>query len=207
MSVEDIFGNNIESYEEWFTKNFNIFSSEIEALKKVLPKSGKGIEIGVGSGLFASRLGIKDGVEPSKKMANIAIDRGIKVIHGFAENLPIQDESYDFVLMVTVDCFFTDILKSFKEAYRILSRNGFLIIAFIDRNTPLGQIYEEKKASNIFYKNAKFHSASEIENLLKNSHFEIVDKKQTIFNLENKIQEIKSGVGEGLFVVIKGIKT
>ncbi len=207
MSVEDVFGNNIESYEEWFTKNFNIFSSEIEALKKVLPKSGKGVEIGVGSGLFASRLGIKDGVEPSKKMANIAIGRGIKVIHGFAENLPIHDEIYDFVLMVTVDCFFTDILKSFKEAHRILSRNGFLIIAFIDRNTPLGQIYEEKKASNIFYKNAKFHSASEIENLLKNAHFEIVDKKQTIFNLENKIQEIKPGVGEGLFAVIKCKKT
>ncbi|NMC59850.1 MAG: class I SAM-dependent methyltransferase [Candidatus Methanofastidiosa archaeon] len=206
MTLDDVFGLNIELYEEWFSKNNNIVKSEIEALKQLLPKSGKGIEIGVGTGIFASALGIETGVEPSEKMRNKAIERGINTINAYAENLPIPDNTYDFVLMVTIDCFFTDILQSFKEAYRVLTKEGFLIVAFIDKNTSLGQIYEEKKASNIFYKNARFHSADEMEEILKIAHFEIVDRRQTIFNLENIIQEIKPNVGEGVFAVIKAMK-
>lgn len=206
MNLDDVFGLNIELYEEWFAKNNNIVKSEIKAIKQLLPKSGEGIEIGVGTGIFASALGIKTGVEPSEKMRNKAIERGINTINAYAENIPIPDKMYDFVLMVTVDCFFTDILQAFKEAYRILAKEGFLIVAFIDKNTPLGQIYEEKKASNVFYKNARFHSASEIENLLKITHFKIIDKRQTVFNLENIIQEIKPDVGEGVFAIIKAMK-
>lgn len=206
MNLDDVFGLNIELYEEWFAKNNNIVKSEIEAIKQLLPKSGKGIEIGVGTGIFASGLGIKTGVEPSERMRTKASERGINTINAYAENLPIPNETYDFILMVTVDCFFTDILQALKEAYRVLTKEGFLIVAFIDKNTPLGQIYEEKKASNIFYKNARFHSDSEIENLLKMANFEIIDKRQTVFNLENIIQEIKPDVGEGVFAIVKAIK-
>lgn len=206
MNLDDVFGLNIELYEEWFAKNNNIVKSEIEAIKQLLPKSGKGIEIGVGTGIFASGLGIKTGVEPSENMRNRAIERGITTINAYAENLPISDEVYDFVLMVTVDCFFNHPSHAFREAYRILTKEGFLIVAFIDKNTSLGQIYEGKKASNVFYKNARFHSATEIEELLKIAHFEIVDRRQTVFNLENIIQEIKPGVGEGVFAIIKAMK-
>ena len=101
MNLDDIFGLNIELYEEWFVKNNNIVKSEIEAIKQLLPKSSEGIEIGVGTGIFASALGIKTGVEPSEKMRNKAIERGINTINAYAENLPISDKMYDFVLMVT----------------------------------------------------------------------------------------------------------
>ena len=43
------------------------FQSEVSAIQQLLPSIGTGIEIGVGTGLFASALGIKEGVEPSKK--------------------------------------------------------------------------------------------------------------------------------------------
>jgi len=43
-------------------------------------------------------------------------------------------------------------------------------------------------------------------NLLKEAGFEIVDKRQTIYSLENKNQEIKHGTGEGVFAVIKAQK-
>ena len=207
MDTNNVFDQNMRLYEEWFTKNSNIFDSEIEVLKQVLPTSGKGIEIGVGTGIFSSRLGIKDGVEPSQEMRSKAIERGVKVIDSFAEELPIPDETYDFALMVTVDCFLSDPLKAFKEAWRIISKDGLFIVAFIDKNTPLGKVYEQNKSDNIFYKNAKFHSANQIETLLRNSGFVIVDKKQTVFNLVNKKQEILSGVGKGVFAVIKGKKT
>lgn len=59
MDTNNVFDQNMRLYEEWFTKNSNIFDSEIEALKQILPTFGKGIEIGVGTGIFSSRLGIK----------------------------------------------------------------------------------------------------------------------------------------------------
>ena len=123
------------------------------------------------------------------------------------ENLPISDSHYDFVLMVTVDCFLSDIEKAFQEINRILTKDGFFIIAFLDKSTALGKIYQEKKASNEFYKDANFHSGREITEILSKTGFNIVDKKQTIFTLRNESQFIKNGIGEGLFAVIKAEKS
>ena len=50
MKSNDIFGNNVDKYEEWFKKNNFILDSEIRAIKGLLPAFEKGIEIGVGSG-------------------------------------------------------------------------------------------------------------------------------------------------------------
>ncbi|MHB1377026.1 MAG: class I SAM-dependent methyltransferase [Candidatus Humimicrobiaceae bacterium] len=62
-----------------------------------------------------------------------AAKKGIYVINAFAEELPIADESYQFALMVTVDCFLEDISKALKEVWRILVKDGYFIIAFIDK--------------------------------------------------------------------------
>jgi hypothetical protein len=56
-----------------------------------LPKSGTGVEIGVGTGRFAEPLGIRVGVEPSKAMRQVAQKRGIEVIDGVAQVLPFDD--------------------------------------------------------------------------------------------------------------------
>ncbi|MHB1348156.1 MAG: class I SAM-dependent methyltransferase [Candidatus Humimicrobiaceae bacterium] len=178
----------------------------MEIIRQLLPESGEGIEIGVGTGIFASRLGIKHGVEPSEKMGNEAAKKGIHVINAFAEELPIADGSYQFALMVTVDCFLDDVTKAFKEVWRILVKGGYFIIALIDRKTPLGMIYEQHKHSDSFYKYANFHSSEELIILLEKAGFEVLEKKQTIYTLENKVQEIREGVGEGVFAVIKAKK-
>lgn len=206
MNSNEVFDNSADLYDAWFEKNNYIFNSEILAIKQLLPIFDKGIEIGVGTGIFASLLGVKDGVEPSKIMSDKAIKRGINVITAKAEDLPIANETYELALMVTVDCFLEDIEKAFKEVWRIISKNGYFIIAFIDRKTPLGEIYDQMKASDEFYTQAKFHSAEEITHLIETVGFVILDQKQTVFTLDNKHQEIKDGVGEGVFAVIKAKK-
>jgi SAM-dependent methyltransferase len=148
-------------------------------------------------------LGIKHGVEPSDKMAAEAIKKGIHVIKATAENLPIADGAYQFVLMVTVDCFLDDVSKAFSEVRRILVNDGIFIIAFLDKATPLGKLYEQNKHLHKSYKDANFHSAEEISNLLEETGFEIVDKKQTVYSLNNELQKINDGTGEGVFAVIK----
>ena len=104
-----------ERYEQWFERNREVYLSEISAVKSLMPKSGRGLEIGVGTGRFAVPLGIKLGIEPAEKMGKIARKRGIRVISGVAENLPIEDERYDFVLMVTTICFVDNAQKALRE--------------------------------------------------------------------------------------------
>lgn len=67
--------------------------------------------------------------------------RGLEAIDGVAENLPLENKSFDLVLIVTTLCFLGDVKKAFSEVYRILMPGGFFINAFIDKNSSLGKIY------------------------------------------------------------------
>ncbi|AMM54061.1 class I SAM-dependent methyltransferase [Pyrococcus kukulkanii] len=197
-----------DRYESWFERNKLAYLSELNAVKEVLPE-GECVEVGVGTGRFAAPLGIKVGVEPSKKMAEVAEKRGIKVIPGVAEDLPFEDSSLDCILMVTTICFVDDPEKTIREAYRVLKPGGYLIIGFVDRESPIGREYEEKKDKSLFYREARFFSTKELIELLKKQGF-IVDRiVQTLFHRLDEIREIepvKEGYGEGSFVVIRARK-
>ena len=196
-------------YEEWFDKNRFVYESEVAAVKRFILRKGTGIEIGIGSGRFAKPLEIKYGVEPSPEMGKLARKLGIKVTEGVAENLLFEDEKFDFALMVTTICFLDDVEKAFKEAYRIIKPSGVIIIGFVDKNSPVGKLYEKYKDENVFYRIAKFYSVKEVVDNLKRTGFKNFEFVSTVFQkLEDikKIEAIKDGFSEGSFVVVKGIK-
>ncbi|SFN87012.1 class I SAM-dependent methyltransferase [Salegentibacter flavus] len=194
-------------YDKWFEEHAKWFSSELAALKLAVPKTGKGIEIGVGTGRFAGELRIETGVDPSEKMAEVASKRGIRVFKGYAEDLPIPDGSFDYSLMVTVDCFLQDVAKAFKEAWRITKPGGSIIIGMIDKSSPLGRKYHEHKKDNPFYRSANFHDVEEIKNLLEEAGFQDFNFWQTLVNAKEEIlEEPIKGYGKGGFVVIKALK-
>ena len=196
-------------YDKWFEENKYAYQSEVNAIKAILPKFSNGLEIGVGSGKFAVPLAIKFGVEPSTKMRKIAEKRGIKVLDGVAENLPLNSESFDLVLMVTTLCFLDDAKKAFSEIYRILKPGGFFINGFVDKNSRIGKIYQKYKEKSIFYKIAIFYSTEEVISLLKEAGFKNTEFRQTIFkSLDkiNKVEPVKDGYGEGSFIAIRAQK-
>lgn len=193
-------------YESWFSKHRFAYESELEAVRRQLPWGKNGIEIGVGSGRFAAPLGIKLGLEPSAKMRKIAHRRGVDVVAGVAEAIPFSDSTFDFALLVTTICFVDNLQVSFAEAYRILKSGGYLIIGFIDRDSPTGQAYKRYKRNNVFYREATFYSVEEVISVLKKTGFKDLTLSQTIFkNLSDidRIEPVKPGYGEGSFVVIK----
>ena len=203
------FEKHSKQYEEWFGKNRWVYEAELRAVKAMLPAGGRGIEIGVGSGRFAEPLGIKIGVEPSKRMKKIAQKRGIQVLDRVAEELPFDDASFDFVLMVTTVCFVDDIDKSLQEAYRIISQDGFLIIGLVDRNSSVGQTYLRHKDESLFYKDATFFSVEEFVEIMDQAGFVDLTFNQTIFKTlsgTTRDEPVKPGHGEGSFVVIRGRK-
>ena len=203
------FEKHSREYDAWFSDNRSSYESELQAVRAQLPDKGDGIEVGVGSARFAAPLGIRLGIEPSGKMRELARARGITAIDAVAEMLPFLDCQFDYVLMVTTMCFFDDAAEALREARRVLKPNGQLIIGFIDRNSPVGRLYESREAESLFYKTAKFYSADQVGQHLMKAGFESLSFVQTLFRdlpEIKSIQPIKKGYGEGSFVVVKASK-
>jgi SAM-dependent methyltransferase len=201
------FEQNIERYEEWFDRYRLAYSSELEAVRALLPETGDGLEVGVGTGRFAGPLGVRVGVEPSPAMARLAIERGVEVWSGAAEALPCEDSSFDYLLMVVTVCFLDDVYRSFREAYRVLKPGGHILIGFIDRLSPLGRAYEKLREENVFYREATFFSTDEVLFYLSQAGFGEFVFRQTIFQHPAEMKEpepSKEGYGEGSFVVVRG---
>ncbi|MHA1844694.1 MAG: class I SAM-dependent methyltransferase [Promethearchaeota archaeon] len=196
-------------YERWFDANFYIYQSELLAIKMLLPKVGKSIEIGVGSGRFAAPLGIDIGLEPSEQMIKLALSKGIDVIKAIGEKLPLKNEIFDLVLMVTTICFLNDVETAFENIYDILKSNGIFIIGFIDRKSPIGKLYQAHKEQNVFYRVAKFYSVEEVLQYLRKARFSNFEFSQTIFHQLSEIkalEPVRPGYGKGSFVIIKAEK-
>ncbi|MCK4366517.1 MAG: class I SAM-dependent methyltransferase, partial [Thermoplasmata archaeon] len=160
-------------------------------------------------GRFAEPLGIKVGVDPSAKMGEVARRRGIEIIAGVAEDLPIRDSRFDTVLLVTTVCFLDDVDKALKEAYRVLKPGGATVIGLVDKNSPLGKSYQQRKDENVFYRVAAFLSVEEVVQALERAGFKGLAFAQTIFNDLAEIRDIepvREGYSEGSFVVVKGLK-
>jgi ubiquinone/menaquinone biosynthesis C-methylase UbiE len=196
-----------EEYEKWFEENENTFQSELLAIRQVIPIKKKGIEIGVGSGIFAEQLGIKFGIDPSGKMLDLARKRNLNVVSGFAESLPFPAESFDFAAFITSICFIENPDKAINEAYRILRKDGEIIIAFIDKHSKLGQILNKEKDNSKFYSVASFYCVSEIIKMIESNEFKISEIIQTLTNIDARlIEQPLKGFGKGSFVVIKAKK-
>jgi SAM-dependent methyltransferase len=193
-------------YEEWFERNRFVYESELLAVKTQLPESGRGMEIGVGSGRFAAPLDIKIGVEPAVTMREIARDRGIDVIAGVAEALPFKESEFEFALMVTAICFLDNAEVALEEAYRVVKPNGVLVIGFVDKESLIGKSYLERRRESVFYAIATFYSVDEVTTHLKKAGFRDFGFSQTIFRPLREIRSIepiKKGYGEGSFVVVR----
>lgn len=206
MTKTATFNEQANDYDAWFEKHPDLYMAELEAVRSFIPACGSGIEIGVGSGRFAVPLGIPLGVEPAPRMAELARQRGIEVLEGVAEALPLADGSYDFAVMVTVVCFLDDAAQAFREARRILKPNGILVIGFIDRESELGQHYSQKKELSRFYRDASFYSVCELETLLSKAGFSGFAYRQTLFPGETTGVTVLEGHGSGGFVVIRAHK-
>lgn len=206
MPITKPFDQHSDEYEQWFIENRYVYLSELAAVRHFMPRSGMGVEIGVGSGQFALPLKIPFDIDPSEMMLKLAQQKGIGVVKAVAEYLPFKNNAFDSVLMVTTICFLDDVNKAFQEARRILKVNGKFILGLVDRNSPLCQIYLAKKEQNVFYRSATFYSTEEIISLLEQNQSTNFHTVQTVFgNLAEitEIQPFKNGHGEGGFVVIK----
>ena len=195
-------------YDAWYDKNKYAFLSEIEAVKKFIPKRGKGLEIGVGTGRFAAALEIEYGIDPAKNMLEVAKRRGVNVQFGYGEHLPFEKNNFDYIAIIISLCFVDNPKKVLKECMRVLKENGRIIIGIIDKDSFLGEFYEKRKS--VFYKEANFFNISEVTRLLENKGFTRFSYYQSLFSNPGEMKTVEKphkGFGDGGFVVIGAKKS
>lgn len=203
------FETETERYERWFIRHQAAYRSELLALQTVMPHPGLGLEVGVGTGRFAKPLGVPMGIDPSLQMLLHARARGIKVVLGVAEALPFRNAVFDRVLIVTTICFVDDAQLMLEETNRVLKPQGTVTIGFIDRTSNLGQHYLKHKDESVFYREAVFFSASDVDRLLANTRFVTRTWLQTLSRpllVTTEVEAPRPGSGEGAFVVVRATK-
>lgn len=202
------FESHTRRYERWFAQHEAAYLSELRALRELLPDPGLGLEI-VGTGRFAEPLGVAIGIDPSLGMLEHARRRGIRVACAIAEALPFRPGVFDHALIVTTICFVDDARAMLAEACRVLKPKGALVIGFIDRTSRLGRHYEAHRNESVFYRDAVFFSADEVDALLCETGFGERTWRQTLTKPLAETLEVepsRPGFGDAAFVAVRALK-
>jgi hydroxymethylpyrimidine/phosphomethylpyrimidine kinase len=218
------FEEGAEDFDAWFDKNRMVFESELLAEKHFLEKPENAVSIGVGSGLFASRLGIKYGVEPAKGMAELARRRGIEVKSGAAEDVPYPDGRFDTVLMSTILSYAKDPQQAVDEAFRILKPAGHVVVSFLTREGSYAMMYDlaylrgqhdpeiaPKHPYPVkFIRGTRWCSTGEVTAMLKRAGFTDLEYVQTLTKhpkyTDDAVEKPSPGYKTGDYVVVRGRK-
>lgn len=172
---QDVFERHAGAYDDWYVEHREVYRAELERIRQVLPApDARTVEIGAGSGRFAAPLGIPVGIEPSLALCRIARRRGVDVVRGTGECLPLRDNACSAVLMVTVICFFDDPAVACAEAYRVLAPGGVLVAGFLERTGRLIQAFLHGEPGHRFLAAGTFYSSAEVQALLAAAGFAIV---------------------------------
>jgi len=204
------FESHHQRYDEWFERHAAAYYSELLAVRALLPWRGLGLSVGVGTGRFAAPLGVDVGIDPAGAALGYAGARGVSAVQAVAEALPFPPGCFDYALIVTTICFVDDVESMMSEAYRVLKPGGALVIGFIDRNSELGRDYLAHRDESVFYREATFYAADEVERLLQRTGFCVTAWVQTLarpLSRAHEIEPVRHGRGRGAFVVVAATRS
>lgn len=212
MPKIDPYRTRAADYDSWFDRHPFVYEAELNAVRRLTPISGRGIEVGVGTGRFAGPLGMTIGVDPSPAMMKIAAVRGINLIAGSAEDLPLRSAVCDYVMMITILHLLDDVPRAVRECHRLLVPGGKIIIAFIERDSPMGREYSQPSRDDDpdgYFVDVHFYSSDEVLEILLRSGFRNPIFAQTVFRAVDDIvdpEPVEPGYGGGSFVAVRAEK-
>ena len=209
----EIFESLAERYDRWFDGKGRVtFQSELSAIKLLAPViEHPSLEVGVGTGRFASALGVEFGLDPSRQMLLKAATRGVKVTLGRGEFLPFRSGFFRTVVMVTTLEFVSNARTVLQEVFRVLRVRGRIIVGFIPADSPWGLYYRRRAAEgDAFYANSSFLIRGELLDLIRSAGFSVERSVSTLCQKPGQVTHVEAARG-GLdpnagFVAILAIK-
>lgn len=163
---KEYFSENFVRYDQWYEKHTKEYEDQIEFIRPLIP-SGKGIEIGVGTGRFASSLMIEYGVDSVKEMVSKSKERGINAVLADASSLPFPDKFFDFTFSIVTICFLDEPMLALRESKRVA---GQVISVILDRDCEYIQNIIRHREG--FYRYATFYTEKELVDLYEKAGFE-----------------------------------
>jgi SAM-dependent methyltransferase len=205
-AVVDHFQRTVESYDAWYDDHPALYQTELAALRKAVPRRGRGLEIGVGTGRFASPLSVGYGLDPSPGMLALAGRRGVRAVRGVGEALPFRSASFDLVLIVFVIEFVDDLEGFLGEAARVLRGRGRLVVGFMDKDGAWGRHFHRTSRARRF-----FHPPSprELVAALGRAGLTFEASWQALFGPPPELRRVerpRRGFGQGSFIVFRAVK-
>jgi ubiquinone/menaquinone biosynthesis C-methylase UbiE len=201
-SAVSIFDPIADVYDGWYDtpEGHSIFKEEVRCLRQLGDDySGRWLEVGVGTGRFATALGITHGVDLSPQMAVIAKRRGVAVQIGRVEQLPFSDRVFAGVLMALTLCFVENPEVAFSECSRILRDKGRLVIGTIPADSPWGRFYIKKKAAgHPIYSHARFRTVAENIHFAEKEYFKLRTSCSALFGEPDRYQSEPSRIESGI---------
>jgi hydroxymethylpyrimidine/phosphomethylpyrimidine kinase len=212
-------------YDSWFSKNRNVFASELQALRRAIGEvPERSVAVGSGTALFESELGIREGVEISPYMAEKASRRGVKTAVGSAYSLPYGDESMDLVLFCTSLDYMEDPERAIREAHRVLSPGGAIVVSILPREGSYAMLYDLARLQGgydpersprdpfplAFLEGSEWLSVERVEAVLERAGFRDIEHTQTLTRhprySNDTVEDPQSGYDCGDYVVLRGFK-
>jgi SAM-dependent methyltransferase len=166
-----VFDEYAGDYDQWFDEHGDVYTEQVRLLRNAVPQTGRGLELGVGSGRFAVPLGIRYGIDPSGKLIAIANTRGVEVVLGAGKYLPYRTGIFDHVLMMTVICFLDNPSGALRESFRVLVNGGDLILGFIEKGGEIAVQSRQEKTKGRFLRFARFLTTDELIRFLNGAGF------------------------------------
>lgn len=214
------------AYDEWFMRNQPLFESELRAIKSLLPDDWRtAVEIGCGTGLFAERLGVDSGIEPSPPMAERARERGLTVMSGRAEDVPLANDSVDLALALGVLGYVAEFDVALGELARVVEPGGQVVVAFLAAGRDFAALYDSAAERGAYPSTldwempyplemaqaAEWRSVDTVLDGLQSVGFVDVETAQTLTgDIDTAIQEVESptnGHDRGSWVVVQATRS
>lgn len=224
-----LFDLSAEGYDSWCQTEIGSFVDTLEKnlMKEVAEpkKDEKVLDLGCGTGVYSYWLNEQGlsvtGIDISSGMLNVAKSKvnadQIKFLKGDIEHLPFENETFDLVISNIVLEFTANPKEIVKEAFRVLKKDGRLVIGFIGKNSSWGKMYQEKgkQNPNSVFSKAKFFSQDDINELYKTrpdsmkfglyfSMDEFIDKKQAT-KIEEERKKLINYANAG-YIVARWVK-
>jgi len=192
-------------YDRWYdsAKGAAILREELACLRLACPeRCGRWVEVGVGTGRFASALGIAEGIDPSPKMLEYAVQRGVHAHLGTAESLPFPNGTFDGALMVLTLCFVQDAGQALRECARVLRPSGTLLLGVVPADSPWGELYARKAAEgHPVYSLARFRTVPKTVGLAEREDFVLRESASALLwepgDTAGREPRIQRGAAEG----------
>ncbi len=184
------------TYDQWYSDHHNNLASELETrlMLQLLEPSSSGetaIDIGCGTGAALSSLQKKGlnvtGIDPSPYMLDIAcknLTNKADLYRGVAEDLPFEDNSFNYACFFTSLEFVENPEKAIEEACRVAKDKIF--IGVLNKYAIKGF---QRRVKGIFSKTifnkAKFFSIWELKYMIKKTLGDIPVKWRSVYQFPN----------------------